>query len=53
MKKVEEGDDLLSISNPRKSLFVLESNICNQMKMFRRSLDADMIKKIKTISKGI
>lgn len=52
-RNTKDGEDLFSNLNPQRSLFILESQICTQMKMFRSSLDEKLIKKIHILSKGI
>lgn len=50
---IKDGEDLFSNINPKRSLFVLESNICNQMKIFRKNLDHDLVKKLQSLSTKI
>ena len=34
-RNCNDGEDLFSNINPKRSLFVIESEICSQMKLFR------------------
>ena len=52
-RNIKDGEDLFSNLNPRRSIFVLESDICRQMKLFRQSLDEKLLEKFQAHSQSI
>lgn len=52
-RNIKDGEDLFSNLNPRRSIFVLESDICRQMKLFRQSLDEKLLEKFQMHSQTI
>ncbi len=52
-RNIKEGEDLFSNLNPRRSIFILESDICRQMRIFRQSLDEKLLEKFEAHSQAI